>query len=214
MMTGCLRWAVRVLLVFLLLAGLLLAWMYRDRIALAARVLRSGPPAGRVSGVPSSERAEGAGQKLAALEAGRADSVVLTPDEVASLLAEVIRSSRLGVAESLEVRLLEGAIEIRTLVETSRLPEGIPGFARRALRPREPLEAEGALRMAGPGRVELRLNRVLIRGVPLPAELVGTMLSRSGMPLRADGTLVLLLPPAVSSLRVRPQGLILRRKVR
>jgi hypothetical protein len=213
-MMGCLRWAVRGLLVFLILAGLALGWMYRDRLALAAHALRNGPPAGRVTGVPSKEGLERAGQKAAALEAGRADSVVLTPDEVASIMSDVVRSSRLGVPESVEVRLLEGAVEMRTIVETSRLPEGIPGFVRRALRPREPLEVVGALRMSGPGTVELRLDRLLIRGFPVPAELIGAMVARPGLPLRADGSLLVPLHPAVASLTVRPQGLVLRRERR
>jgi hypothetical protein len=70
--------------------------------------------------------------------------------------------------------------------------------------------AEGELSPARSGTAEWRLDRVIVRGLPLPAELVGRVINRvTGQ--ATDGRLLVTLPRQVSGFRVRPEGVAIYR---
>ena len=205
-------WVVRVMLVLACLGGLGLAWMYRDRVAAAARILRHGPDVAPAVGHPSPAALGRADDKLQALDRGRADSVVLGADEVAALVRRAITDRTGEAPESVEVALRDDQLEMSATVATAQFRPMVPPSVSRLLRARERVEATGELVWLRPGALEWRLNRLLVRGLPVPAELAGVALGRTGLPVRADGSVVLPVSRDVTGLRTGSGRIVLYRR--
>ncbi|MGH7631604.1 MAG: hypothetical protein ACREOF_19890, partial [Gemmatimonadales bacterium] len=119
-------------------------------------------------------------------------------------LPPVVRSQ----LDSLEVRLLDGRVEVGAGLATGRLPRDAVGPLGVALRDREPIRASGPLAVVTPGVGEWTIDRLEVRGVPLPADAVPALLERVfAEPGRRSLTLTL--PPGVGAVRVSPAGLVL-----
>ena len=159
---GCLTAPFKVLGCLGLLAALLVGWLYRDRVLREAGHLRdrieqpSAPsaPAAAVRGRPSARALSSAQAKIDSLNGWRADSVVLSPSEVASLMGQGLSPKFRKELDSLQVELLDGEVKLRGRLRTARLPREVVGPFAAALRPNEPVEAIGPLRVTGPGTGE------------------------------------------------------------
>jgi hypothetical protein len=206
---GCFLAPFRALGCLVIIAGVAGAWLYRDRMMeIGERLLRgeSAPPA--ASGRPGTRALAAAKARADSVARGRADSVLLDANETASLvgagLAPVVRSQ----LESLEVTLYDHRIELGAGLATGRLPRNVVGPFGVALRDREPVRASGGLAVVEPGVAEWTIDRLEVRGVPLPADAVPALLERVfADPGRRSVTLSL--PPGVGAVRVTPAGLVL-----
>lgn len=203
----CLGRLVLVILLILLLAA---AWLYRGEFTRWGRGVIDPMSVVRRTGTPSAEALASATTKVRSLATERGDSVLLNASELSSLL--VSGSSLLGLdgIDSVEVELNDRSIRVRTMVATSRLPERY-----RRLIPGTPSEFEeviivGDLTPARPGIAEWRFQRVMARGVPLPADMVARVLGEATSK-SSDGRLEVSLPPEVSGFRVRPEGVAIYR---
>jgi hypothetical protein len=190
-----------ILLAILLAAG----WLYRTEITRAIRSITDPMSVVRRTGTPSPEALARAERKIVTLTSEQPDSVLLAADELASL---VVRGTELlGVqgVDSVSVELGDRSIRVRAMVDQSRLPDRIrrviPGDAAGW----EEVIAEGELNPSRAGMAEWKLERVIVRGLPLPADLVGRVVNRlTGTD--NDGRLVVKMPPQVTGFRVRPEG--------
>jgi hypothetical protein len=200
-----------------LLALLALGWLYRDRLVPEGRALleqvthqaRStiGMPARPTGarGRPGTRSLASATAKIDSLNGWRADSVVLTPAEVASLMGQGLAPAFRRELDSLEVELLDDQIAVHARLRTERLPKDVLGPLAGAVRPREPVEARGPLRITGPGVGEWAVRSFRIRDVPVPAVAVERLLGRAlGTGVR--GAVPWAVPPGVRAVRVRPSG--------
>lgn len=208
-MTGCVTAPFR-LLAFLLLVGILVAgWLYRDRLGDVAAELRrratGAEPVVVSSGSPSDAALASARRKIAAV--GRADSIVLSADEAASLMYDGFAPYARGTLDSMKLTLRDGEISITSLVRTARLPAGLLGPFAAALQEREPITAEGPVSVTRATQGAWEVRRIAFRDIPLPSGAVPQILDRTlGDSSRA---LPFRLPAAVHDLRVRPSGLTL-----
>jgi hypothetical protein len=196
------------LVVLLVLAGV--AWLFRDDLRrwIDAR-LHPAAAAARI-GHPSTEALTAAMTKLSALQGPRRDSVVLTADEMATLIVRGTNFLPGAVRDSLTVELEDRAIRIRTVVDSARIPatlrDLIPG--RRAY---EEVTVRGDLTPVHAGLAELELRHVAVRGIPLPSDVVGriaTQITGHG----SEGRLEIVLPEVVGGFRVRPDGVAVYRQ--
>lgn len=198
-----------ILLAILLAAG----WLYRTEITRAIRSVTDPMSVVRRTGTPSPEALARAERKVVTLTSEQPDSVLLAADELASL---VVRGTELlGVqgVDSVSVELGDRSIRVRAMVDQSRLPDRIrrviPGDATGW----EEVITEGELNPTRAGMAEWKLERVIVRGLPLPADLVGRVVNRlTGTD--SDGRLVVKLPPEVTGFRVRPEGVAIYGGVR
>lgn len=198
-----------ILLAILLAAG----WLYRTEITRAIRSVTDPMSVVRRTGTPSPEALARAERKVVTLRSEQPDSVLLAADELASL---VVRGTELlGVqgVDSVSVELGDRSIRVRAMVDQSRLPDRIrrviPGDATGW----EEVITEGELNPTRAGMAEWKLERVIVRGLPLPADLVGRVVNRlTGTD--SDGRLVVKLPPEVTGFRVRPEGVAIYGGVR
>jgi hypothetical protein len=206
---GCLLAPFRALGCLVIVAGLAGAWLYRDRLMeVGERLLRGEAEAPVTRGRPGVRALATARARADSLTRGRADSVVLNASETASLigagLAPVVRSQ----LDSVEVTLQDERVELGARLATGRLPRNVVGPLGVALRDQEPIRAGGGLAVLRDGVAEWTIDRLTVRGVPLPADAVPPLLERLfGEPGRRSVELGL--PPGVRAVRVSPAGLVL-----
>ena len=205
---GCLTFPFKLLGLLLFIALLVAGWFYRDRLLEWSRgAVGTRPPSAEV-GTPGPAALSRARSALARLGRSGVDSVVLGPDETASLLRDAVGPAVATQIDSLRVQLSEGRIGFRASLRTARLPRELLGPLAIAVRSREPISASGTVRMVRPGGAEWVIDRLTVRDFPLPSEAVPKVIGRA-FGDSSRGSLPLKLPPSVRDLRVHPAGVTL-----
>lgn len=207
---GCLTAPFKLVGCLGLVALLALGWLYRDRLVREGRRLldREPVPAAAATGRPGIRALKSARSKIDSLNGWRADSIVLTPAEAASLIGSGLDGTLRKQLDSLQVRLLEGEIALTARLRTARLPHEAVGPLSVALRETEPIEATGTLRVVEPGTGEWRVRSFRIRDFPVPDALVPGLIARAlGRPQRK--AVPVAIPSGIAEIQVRPTGAIL-----
>ncbi len=202
---GCLTLPFRLLglvLIVLVAAG---AWVYRDEVLRFAHTQLGHDPARASSGAPGASALRRAQARVDSLERGRADSIVLGADEMASMLRAGLGSDVAAQLDSLRLTLGDGRIGVTALLRTARLPREVMGPLAVALKAREPIAAEGPLRVVQPGVGEWDIDRFRVRDIPLPREAIPKLLARAFGDSTRRG-LAVHLPRAARAVRVRRDG--------
>jgi hypothetical protein len=200
----------RLVLAFILLLLVAAGWLYRDELARWVRGrLHPATEAARV-GHPSQVAMASATAKGDSLLRFRPDSILLTPDEMASLIASGARFLPAGALDSISVELGDRTIRIRTLVRTTRLPKRLLDMIPVTPDSLEEVIAAGTLTPVRAGVAELALTRVLVRGLPVPSEMVARIIGKvTGK--ADDGRLEIVMPASIIGFRVRPTGVTIYR---
>jgi hypothetical protein len=218
---GCLKGLFRLFVFVLLLVGVAAAYWYRQPIGrafdrLVGRRDTTLPKVSADSGVgaPTPAALASAQRKLAALAAARGpDSVVLTPNEMASLVGNGIDWTVRKTFDSLHIELSEGSIAVNARLDTKLIPQDALGPLRGLLAEREPIRIAGPLRIARPGVARWTVRSIALRGFPFPAPAVKA-LARQTAGADTTGSIALQVDPAVASLAIHPGGVVLYRKRR
>jgi len=188
-----------------------IGWLYRDRLTAEARDLIGAfgdkdPPTS--TGRPGSRSLIAARAKIDSLNGWRADSVVLSASEVASMIGTGLDPALRSQLDSLQVELRDGSVLVKARLATARLPKELVGPLAMALRPKEPIEAAGPLEVVGPRRAEWDVRSFSIRSFPLPRDAVPNLISKAlGDPRRR--TVPVRIPDGIREIRVRPSGMTL-----
>lgn len=207
-MTGCLTFPLKVAATLVLLVVLAVGWFYREEIVRVARLQLGMPELPSRVGLPDAGGAERARVRMDSLVRSRADSVVLSAGEMASLIDADLRRLAAGAPDSISVELGERELTVRGQISTEPIPAAIRDILGGALGTREEVELTGSLGLQRAGVGELEVRRVRVRGFPVPRDLVDRLVGRY-VP-RASGPLVSFdLPAAVTGIRVTPSGVIL-----
>jgi hypothetical protein len=205
---GCLTAPFKLVGYLGLIAALLIGWMYRDRLASEARKVLGGLSGGETAastGRPGSNALLSAHAKIDSLNGWRADSVVLSASEVASLIGTGLTPSLRSQLDSLRVELQDGSVAVSANLATARLPRELVGPLAVALRDREPIEAAGPLRVVAPRTAEWALRSFRIRNIPLPQDALPKLVSRAlGDSTRR--TVPVRIPAGIREIKIRPSG--------
>ena len=205
---GCLSAPLKLLGGLGLIVLLIVGWLYRDRLADELRsLLGSRLPLGETvtSGRPGSRALLSARSKIDSLNGWRADSVILSASEVASMIGVGLDPSVRSQLDSLEVQLLDGSIGVSALLATARLPRELIGPLAVALRPKERIEAAGPLQVVAPRQAEWAVRSFRIRDFPIPRDAVPKLVSRAlGDSTRR--TVPIRIPAGIREIRIRPSG--------
>jgi hypothetical protein len=205
---GCLSAPFKLLGGLGLILLLIVGWLYRDRMADELRkILGSRLPPGETvtSGRPGSRALLSARSKIDSLNGWRADSVVLTPSEVASMIGVGLDPSVRSQLDSLEVQLLDGSIGVSALLATARLPRELMGPLAVALRPKERIEAAGPLQVVAPRQAEWAVRSFRIRDFPIPRDAVPKLVSKA-LGDSSRRTVPIRIPAGIREIRIRPSG--------
>jgi hypothetical protein len=204
---GCLTAPFKLVGCLGLIALLGLGWLYRDRVLREGRRLIDRGPAvtTAATGRPGVRALKSARAKVDSLNGWRADSVVLTPAELASLVGSGLDPMLRRQLDSLELRLLDEEVSVRARLRTARLPREAIGPLGVALRDTEPIEATGPLRVVEPGRGEWTVRSFRIRDFPIPDALVPRMIARA-LGQEREQPVSVKVPPGIADIRIRPDG--------
>jgi hypothetical protein len=206
---GCLSLPFKLLGVVALVLALAVGWLYRDRLSAELGRLfdRSPGEASVATGRPGATALGSAKSKVDSLNGWRADSVVLTASEVASLIGAGLNPGLRRQLDSLEVELKDGEVAVKAKLATARLPRELTGPLALALREREPVQAGGPIRVTGPGKAEWAVQSFRIRDFPIPRDAVPKLMAKAfgdstrSIPVR--------IPAGIREIRIHPSGAIL-----
>ena len=215
-MDGCLKGLLRLGCFVAIAAVLLVLWWFREPI------LRTGarwfgrtealpPVADTAVGAPT-PRAVASGQtKVRTLQAPAGpDSIVLTPNEVASLIGSSIDWRVRKTFDSLRVELLEGSMAVHARLDTQALPPDALGPIAPFVQPREPLRLGGTLAIDRPGLARFTIREISLRGFAFPGPAVKSV-ARQWAGADADGGIPLQVDRAIARVVIHPTGVILYR---
>jgi hypothetical protein len=205
---GCLSAPLKLLGGLGLIVLLIVGWLYRDRLADELRsLLGSRLPSGETvtSGRPGTRALLSARSKIDSLNGWRADSVILSASEVASMIGVGLDPSVRSQLDSLEVQLLDGSIGVSALLATARLPRELIGPLAVALRPKERIEAAGPLQVVEPRQAEWAVRSFRIRDFPIPRDAVPRLVARA-LGDSSRRTVPIRIPAGIREIRIRPSG--------
>ena len=119
-------------------------------------------------------------------------------------------SSGDATLDSVSVELGDRTVRVRGMVDGARLPERWRSALPIDLSGMQEVVAAGTLSPARPGVAEWQLDRVLVKGIPVPSGLIARAVGdASGA--GADGRLEVRLPRRIHGFRVRPEGVAVYR---
>lgn len=208
-MKGCLTWPLRLAVALLVTFFILAGWAYRRELAGMWRFWRSdAPKEASVTGSASAAGLARATDLVDSLNGWRADSIVLTADELASLLQAGLGGAAARYLDSVQVTLGTDHATVQAMLATEAIPRRALGPFRRFVRARERILVGGRLAVLGPEAGALRVDAVSLRGLPFPTAMIGRFMSTS-LDASEDGTVRFQLPKGIRDLKVRPSGVVL-----
>ncbi len=215
-MNGCLKGVLRLVLLSLVLVAGVVAWWFRAPLMRAASrylpVHRTTlPPVTDTVGAPTPRALQSTQGKIETLKkpAGP-DSVVLSSNEVASLVGSSIDWSVRKSFDSLRVELLEGSIAVYCRLDTRVIPPDALGPLTGMLNPMEPLRIAGPVSIAQPGIARWKIAELSLRGIAFPPPIVAELARRTAG-ADASGAVPLRVSPAFRDVVIHPTGVILYR---
>lgn len=143
-------------------------------------------------------------------ERGGPAFVVLTADEIASLVWDGLDPAARVALDSLHVTLDEDRFTLEAMLRTHVFGRDLLGPLEGILAEREPLRVAGPARYRAVGVVAWEPNAFAIRAFPFPQALVPRLVNR--LTGRTDGYVQLAVPETVGDVRVRPGGVTFYRR--
>jgi hypothetical protein len=216
---GCLKGLLRLGCIVAIAAVLLVLWWFREPILrTGARWFGSSqalpPTADTAVGAPTPAAVASGQAKIASLGvAGGPESVVLTPNEMASLIGSGIDWRVRKTFDSLRVELLEGEFYVHARLDTRALPPQALGPLASIVEPREPLRLGGTLTIDRPGTARFTIREISLRGIAFPAPAV-TSIARQMAGADRDGAIPVQVDRAIARVAVHPTGVVLYRAPR
>ncbi|HXF96253.1 MAG TPA: hypothetical protein VNI61_09155 [Gemmatimonadales bacterium] len=217
-MNGCLRGAARLGCLGALVLAAALAWWFREPILrtvagwFGPREVTLPPTSDIAVGAPTPGALESGRAKLLELaRSGGPDSVILTPNEMASLVGSGIDWSVRRAFDSLRVELLEGEIAVHTRLDTRRIPPEALGPFSGMLEEREPFRIAGPIRIESPGRARWEIRELSIRGIEFPAPAV-KQIARRVAGADGSGAVPVRVDRVIGGVAVHPTGVVLYRR--
>lgn len=208
-MKGCLTWPLRIAAFLIFVMLIVLGWAYRRELRGMWHFWRSGKPTeAPVTGYASPAGLAKASDLVDSLNGWRADSIVLTADQLASLLQAGLGGAAARYLDSVSVTLGTDEATVHALLATEAIPQQALGPFRHFVRARERVSVSGRLAVLGPAVGTLRVESVKLRGIPFPSALIGRFMS-SSLGASEDGSVRFTIPRGIRDLKVRPSGVVL-----
>jgi len=217
-MNGCLKGIFRLGCAAVLICALALVWWFRAPILQTfahwfGRSTALPSIADTAVGAPTPRATASGKEKVSRLETTAGpDSVILTPNEVASLIGSGIDWSVRKLYDSLRVELQEGRLVLHARLDTRALPPGTLGPFAGMFGEHEPLRMAGTLAVEHPGLARYTIKEISLRGIEIPGPMVHSIASQ--MAGAANGAIPLKLDPSISDVAVHPTGVVLYRRPR
>jgi hypothetical protein len=193
----------------------LVAYQYRAQLVGAVRSVAGSrgeaPDTTAASGRPSEGALRSARRKEAGLErAGGPDSVTVTADEMAALIADGLDPLAREALDSIVVTLSPGRFALDARILTTRLGREALGPLAGVLDEREWLRMSGPAVVAGRARVHWRPDSIRVRAFPFPSALVSRLVD--AVTGGRGGAVPIVVPATVGDIRIRSDGVTFYRR--
>jgi len=216
-MNGCLKGALKLGCAVVIIGVLALAWWFREPIihtfaSWFGRSTALPPVADTAVGAPTPKATASGQAKVGNLRTSTGpDSVVLTPNEIASLIGAGIDWNVRKMYDSLRVELQEGKLILHARLDTRALPPGTLGPFAGMFGEREPLRMAGTMSIEQPGRALYDITEISLRGIEIPGPFV-KQITKQMAGASANGAVPLKVDPAVSDVKVHTTGVVLYKR--
>src|SRR2546423_5867542 len=213
-MTACLKGIFRLGCAAVLICAWALVWWSRARVRQAfahwfGRSTALPSIADPAVGAPTPRATASGKEKVSRLETSAGpDSVILTPNEVASLIGSGIDWSVRKLYDSLRVELQEGRLVLHARLDTRALPPGTLGPFAGMFGEHAPLRMAGSVSIARPGTALYAIKEISLRGIEIPGPMVHSI-ARQMAGATSNGAIPLKVDPAVSDVVVHATGVVL-----
>src|SRR6267378_7737626 len=215
-MNGCLKGVFKLGCAILVIGVLAGAWWFREPIMSTVarwfgRSTALPPVSDTAVGAPTPKATASGQAKVGNLSAsGGPDSVILTPNEMASLIGAGIDWNVRKMYDSLRVELQEEKLVVHARLDTRALPPGTLGPFAGMVGPREPLRMGGTVSIERPGTARFKIHDISLRGIEFPGPMVNSI-AKQMAGASSNGAIPLKVDPAVSDVRIHPTGVVLYR---
>lgn len=213
-MNGCLKGLLKLGCAAAIICALVLVWWFRAPIMSTfarwfGRSQALPPVADTAVGAPTPSATASGQQKVTTLRrpAGP-DSVVLTPNEMASLIGAGIDWRVRKTYDSLRVELQEGMLILHARLDMRALPPGTLGPLAGMFGDHEPLRMGGTVTIARPGTALYDITEISLRGVAIPGPFIKQITSQMAG-ASPDGAVPVKVDPSVTDVKVHTTGVVL-----
>jgi len=216
-MNGCLKGVFKLGCAVLVIGALAFAWWFREPImhtfaSWFGRSTALPPVADTAVGAPTPKATASGQAKVGNLRTSAGpDSVVLTPNEVASLIGAGIDWNVRKTYDSLRVELQEGKLILHARLDTRALPPGTLGPFAGMFGEHEPLRMAGTLSIERPGTALYDISEISLRGIEIPSPMVHAI-AKQMAGASASGAVPLKVDPSVSDVKVHTTGVVLYKR--
>jgi hypothetical protein len=218
-MDGCLKGAFKLGCAILVIGVLACAWWFREPIihtfaSWFGRSTALPPVADTAVGAPTPKAIASGNAKVGTLRTTAGpDSVVLTPNEMASLIGAGIDWNVRKMYDSLRVELQEGTLILHARLDTRALPPGTLGPFAGMFGAQEPLRMAGTVSIGRPGTAFYDVTEISLRGIEIPGPLV-KQLTKQMAGASPNGAVPVKVDPAVTAVKVHTTGVVLYKRPR
>jgi hypothetical protein len=218
-MNGCLKGVFKLGCAAAVLGALALAWWFREPILQTGarwfgRSKALPPVADTAVGAPTPAATASGKVKVGNLSTRTGpDSVILTPNEMASVIGAAIDWNVRKMYDSLRVELQEGILVLHARLDTRALPPGTLGPFAGMFGEHEPLRMAGTVSIERPGIARFKIREISLRGIEIPGPMVQSI-ARQMAGATSDGAIPLKVDPSVSEIAVHPTGVVLYKRRR
>lgn len=216
-MNGCLKGVFQIGCAAALIGVLALAWWFREPILSGVARWFGGsqalpPVADTAVGAPTPSATASGQQKVTTLRgAAGPDSIVLTPNEMASLIGAGIDWRVRKTYDSLRVELQEDKLILHARLDTRALPPGTLGPFAGMFGDHEPLRMAGTVSIGRPGTALYDIQEISLRGIAIPGPLISQM-TKQMAGASPNGAVPVKVDPAVTDVKVHTTGVVLYKR--
>ena len=218
-MDGCLKGALKLGCAVVLLGALGLAWWFRAPIMGTVAHWFGGstalpPVADTAVGAPTPSATASGQKKVGNLRTNAGpDSVVLNPNEMASLIGGGMDWQVRKTYDSLRVELQEDKLILYARLDTRALPPGALGPFAGMFGEHEPLRMAGTVTIGRPGTAYYDITEMSLRGIEIPGPFV-KQLTKQMAGASPNGAVPVKVDPAVTDVKVHTTGVVLYKRRR
>src|SRR6266446_1937249 len=216
-MDGCLKGVFKLGCAVILLGALALAWWFREPIMQTVthwfgRSTALPPVADTAVGAPTPKAVASGKAKVGNLRTVTGpDSVVLTPNEMASLIGGGMDWNVRKMYDSLRVALQEGKLILHARLDTRALPAGTLGPFAGMFGEHEPLRMAGTVSIGSPGTAFYDITEMTLRGIEIPGPFV-KQLTKQMAGASSNGAVPVKVDPAVTDVKGQTTGVVLYKR--
>src|SRR6266498_1786311 len=218
-MDGCLKGVLKLGCAIIVIGALALVWWFREpNMQTGARWFGRStalpPVADTAVGAPTPKAVASGKAKVGNLRTSAGpDSVVLTPNEMASLIGGGIDWNVRKMYDSLRVELQEDTLVLHARLDTRALPPGTLGPFAGMFGTHEPLRMAGTVSIGNPGTALYDITEITLRGIEIPGPFV-KQLTKQMAGASPNGAVPVKVDPAVTAVQVHTTGVVLYKRSR